>query len=61
MCDLICDVISSLIEAVIPMESMHMYDKNYNWTPENVEIKEFYTNLHLTDGLGMESTAGQAK
>jgi len=27
MCDLICDVISSLIEAVIPMESMHMYDK----------------------------------
>ena len=62
MYDLICDVISrSVWSCDVDKTNVGLYDKimiENQKKRENIKIKRnFYINLHLIDGLGMEFTA----
>ena len=57
MCDLICDVISCCVWSC---DTDKINTSNYivfeNQKKENIEIKQFFVNLHLEDRLGIEFT-----
>ena len=57
MCDLICDGISCCVWSW-DMGKINVYEKNRNLKPEKIKYgnqRNFYINLQLIDGLGMNS------